>query len=505
MQSVRPVKNDNTDGIKWRWDRYGEISMFHFRQCYNFILLNQSAALIWFLSDGSRTLKDISGELRRLYGGSDEKAWYPRTRRALLRLKGLGLVSFSKDRQERSADIKEALKYIKGDKSPCRPLITESDGAGFMFRHGTRPDMPLQAYLVITHECNLRCKHCYERAHSDRTSLKTEDVKRIMDLLAEAGIFCLGITGGEPFLRKDIYEIIDYGTEKGFYIRINTNGTLLDREAVRRLKKYKGRLSLYIGLDGGSAETHDFNRGRGSFESTVANMKSLIGEGMDVFADHTVNRYNSKDLFRTYFLCNRLRVNAVNISEFSPLGFGETNKGELFLSALPYRLHLYSLKAMLFFVRALRRKSIRTRLITFFNKRCPAGTMHFVIYPTRGAAICELMSCCFGDVSGRHPSELWHSKELLRLLDANNFGVPCSICLFRYTCNGKCRAYVSEMTGNAFSGNSFCMRGRLFRLINGLYVARTALGFLNSAIDRHYNKKVRTYAPYKERELSRRT
>lgn len=114
---------------------------------------------------------------------------------------------------------------------------------------------PLIVMLEVTKRCNLNCGHCYIRAGEPRENeFDTEGMYRVLDELRENNVFHLFITGGEPFTRSDIVDIINYAEESGFFVQIVTNGTLLTEEIVSQIKN-RGRIGFgmtYLGgLDNG--------------------------------------------------------------------------------------------------------------------------------------------------------------------------------------------------------------------------------------------------------------
>lgn len=99
----------------------------------------------------------------------------------------------------------------------------------------------MRVMFELTYRCNFHCKHCYVPfSYRKYGELKTKEVYSILDQLAEIGCFYLGLTGGEPFMRKDILKIIAYAKNKGFQIILYTNGSLIDKAVAREL----GRLRL---------------------------------------------------------------------------------------------------------------------------------------------------------------------------------------------------------------------------------------------------------------------
>lgn len=106
--------------------------------------------------------------------------------------------------------------------------------------HAKGRAFPLRVMFELTYRCNFRCRHCYVPfSYRKKPELKTGKVFSILDQLAEIGCFYLGFTGGEPFMRRDIMDILRYAKRKGFELIIYTNGSLIDREKAEELTQLK--------------------------------------------------------------------------------------------------------------------------------------------------------------------------------------------------------------------------------------------------------------------------
>ncbi len=138
----------------------------------------------------------------------------------------------------------------------------------------------LSVHWEITYRCNERCTHCYLDVLPPGAKvpgeLSTEEAKRVIDELAEMGALTISFSGGEVFLRKDIFEISKYARKKGFAIRYFTNGILIKPEIADKIADVKPvvvELSVY----GADAETHDgLTQVSGSYELTLRAVKLLL-------------------------------------------------------------------------------------------------------------------------------------------------------------------------------------------------------------------------------------
>jgi MoaA/NifB/PqqE/SkfB family radical SAM enzyme len=111
------------------------------------------------------------------------------------------------------------------------------------FEHfGIKKPISLVApFLVVwdfTHKCNLRCKHCYSNSgEPDEDELTTEQALNVVDQLADAHVTALAFSGGEPLTRKDFFQVAKHASDRGLYISLASNGTLLTKENAAKLKQ----------------------------------------------------------------------------------------------------------------------------------------------------------------------------------------------------------------------------------------------------------------------------
>jgi len=125
--------------------------------------------------------------------------------------------------------------------------------------------IPLLAYILVTNRCNLNCVYCFSNAHkAEDIDIPLEKIYSLVDQLKKCGTILITIGGGEPGLREDIGVIIDYISQKGMMVELVTNGINFEKnlEAMKKLD------FLAISVDG-DEETHDKNRGKGSFKVAI--------------------------------------------------------------------------------------------------------------------------------------------------------------------------------------------------------------------------------------------
>ena len=149
----------------------------------------------------------------------------------------------------------------------------------------------------LTRGCNLACVHC--RASAERGpysgELSTEECFRVMDEIASFSKPVIILTGGEPLLRKDIFDLARYGSEKGFRMVMATNGTLITEKMVKMMKA-SGIQRISVSLDGPTPETHDaFRKVRGAFEGSLRGIE-IAKKEMSRIPDQ-YNRHSGKPSF----------------------------------------------------------------------------------------------------------------------------------------------------------------------------------------------------------------
>ncbi|MDO5556820.1 MAG: radical SAM protein [Clostridia bacterium] len=151
------------------------------------------------------------------------------------------------------------------------------------------------AFLEITRECNLRCRHCLNNSGEEMSKhMSTNDIKNLISKLAVAGIQEIRFTGGEPLIIKGIFELIKYATDLGIYTSIGTNGTLITENVALKLKQ-SGLKKVVISLDG-TEKSHDYIRGKGNYLKTCKAMEYIRQYGIELKINSVIMRDNMDDV-----------------------------------------------------------------------------------------------------------------------------------------------------------------------------------------------------------------
>jgi len=150
-----------------------------------------------------------------------------------------------------------------------------------------------KAYLTITGNCNLKCDYCYLDKNKKR-DLSTNDWKKIIIILSKNGVNWVQLTGGEPLIRPDFWDILNFSHENFNKIIIATNATLINKKAIEYLSKFE-KILVYISLNNW-VEEKSYNSENNIFAKKIKTIKKLKNIGIDVVVSTTVSNNNFRDL-----------------------------------------------------------------------------------------------------------------------------------------------------------------------------------------------------------------
>ena len=144
-------------------------------------------------------------------------------------------------------------------------------------------DAPICLTWELTYACNLACIHCLSSSgRRDLRELSTAECMGVIDELARLQVFYVNIGGGEPTIRSDFFEIVDYAVAKGVGVKFSTNGSRIDAAAAERLAD-SDYIDIQISLDGADRDTNDAVRGNGSWDTAITAMNNLRDAGFGQF------------------------------------------------------------------------------------------------------------------------------------------------------------------------------------------------------------------------------
>jgi mycofactocin radical SAM maturase len=190
-------------------------------------------------------------------------------------------------------------------------------------------DAPICLTWELTYACNLQCVHCLSSSgQRDERELSTEEAKKILDDLRDLQVFYINIGGGEPMVRRDFFELLEYSGANGIGVKFSTNGAFIDEEKARRLAAMD-YLDIQISLDGVDAATNDAVRGEGSYDMAIRAMENLKAANFGQFKiSVVVTRHNVSQLDQFKALADHYGAQ-LRITRLRPAGRGADTWHEL--------------------------------------------------------------------------------------------------------------------------------------------------------------------------------
>ncbi len=348
------------------------------------------------------------------------------------------------------------------------------------------PPGPVVIWNLIR-RCNLTCKHCYSiSADTDFPGeLGRDTIFAVMDDLKSFGVPALILSGGEPLLRPDIFEISKRAKDLGFYVGLSTNGTLIDREMIEAIA---GAGYDYVGISlDGIGETHDrFRRKEGAFEASMAGVRLCVERGLKVGLRFTMTVDNQDQLPGMLDLLEREGVDRFYFSHLNYAGRGDHNrKDDAAFKATRRAMDLMFERCL-----ELQRRGRGKEFVTGNNDADGVYLYHWVAkrFPEKAAHIRAKLVRWGGNASGVnvanigntgdvHPDTMWWrhtlgnvrerpfseiwmdtSDPLMAGLKARPRKVKgrCGLCAHFDICGGNTRVRAERITGDAWAEDPAC-------------------------------------------------
>jgi radical SAM protein with 4Fe4S-binding SPASM domain len=328
---------------------------------------------------------------------------------------------------------------------------------------------PYQIVWDVTYACNLHCKHCYATAGKPwKDELTTEQAKHAIDIFDRAGVTILAFSGGEPLVRPDILELTRYAADKGIYVAVATNGTLITKEKAKEMKK-AGVEFVQISLDGANAESHDAFRGiNGAFDKTVQGIKNCVDEKFFVEVSTTTTKYNYKEIPRIIEFSEKLGADWFMAFNFVPTGRGKDivemdlspDEREEMLKLLwnelkTRKINVLSTAPQFARVALQQEEEEKEKIVPthFYNPKlagqlvdlaefiggCGAGRFYMGMRANGDIQPCVFFPLKIGNILKDDFEQLWINNKVLQDLRNKDLLKGCSTCQYRYYCGG-CRA-----------------------------------------------------------------
>ena len=287
------------------------------------------------------------------------------------------------------------------------------------------------AYIEITHECNLRCKHCLNNSGNKiPNQLNDDEIFNLIIEFSKAGMQEIRFTGGEPLVHNKIYEFISLAHKLGMYTSIGTNGTLITIEEAKKLK-LAGLNKAIVSIDG-TEVAHDNIRGKGSYKKTILGINNLEDNGIQVRINSVIMKSNMNDVIDLAKELNKKHIHLM-IRRFIESGRGSLLENNT-LTHEDYNFVKNSLKNELkdkyiigHYLNENEQINYRINLPFNFIKGCKAGQRSLIILPNGDISLCGFLAAQgFNPIGNIRNVKNWidfwndmHSKDYLKELRAN--------------------------------------------------------------------------------------
>jgi AdoMet-dependent heme synthase len=330
----------------------------------------------------------------------------------------------------------------------------------------------------ITRNCNLECVHCRAAATKGPYTgeLDTKSGFKLLDQMAELGEPIVILTGGEPLLRQDIFEIAKYGTKKNLRMVMAPNGTLITEKIAEKLID-SGIKRISISLDGASKESHDVFRGvKGAFDGALSGIQHAKNAGIEFQINTTITKTNLDQIPAIQQLAIDLGAVAHHIFLLVPTGRGKyIIDQEITSTEYEETLNWFydqkektplQLKATCapHYYRILRQRAkedgktvtFQTHGLDAVTRGCLGGT-GFCFISHRGIVQpCGFLDINCGDVTRKSFVEVWKDSKIFKhLRNFNELKGKCGVCEYKRVCGG-CRARAYEATGDYLAEEPLC-------------------------------------------------
>ncbi len=317
---------------------------------------------------------------------------------------------------------------------------------------------------IVTGRCNLNCKHCYASPYRVEVELGKAEALRLAKELAEVGVKYINLTGGEPLLRKDIFELLEYCIDLGIDVSVFTNMTLVSREVAEKLS----RLEIYTltSLDGHNREVFELVRGHGSWERFLQGLSYARDAGVELHINISVNELNW--MYIDKIISKAVELGGASISLIPSMPAGNALKNRVYVTSNHFRqaIEMTAEKAeelgmdVAVWCAPFIGLVTESKRIIYGNCR-NWGVMD--ISPSGKALICDVLNIRVADVIKEGVLEAWRrltTGKIGRMIHEPKIKSVCMNCPQLSKCLGGCyaRAYITY--GDLESPDPLCPRIR---------------------------------------------
>lgn len=339
--------------------------------------------------------------------------------------------------------------------------------------------IPRLVFWETTAACNLRCIHCRASAVGFRSpdDLTTTESFALLESISEVAKPVVVLSGGEPLVRPDIFDIARHGHSLGLKMVLATNGTLVTPEIATNMVE-SGIQRISVSIDGATAASHDdFRRQEGAFDAALRGAEYVRAAGIPFQINTSITRRNLGEIPQIMELVERIGAVALHIFLLVPTGCGKEIADEEMITPQQYeeilnwfydqskvtKLNLKATCAPHYF-RIMRQRAAKegikitpeTHGFEAMTKGCLAGTGVCFVSQKGEVYPCGYLPLSAGNVRETPFPAIWNDSELFKALrDESKLEGKCGPCEFKNVCGG-CRARAYAETGNCLTEEPYC-------------------------------------------------
>lgn len=332
--------------------------------------------------------------------------------------------------------------------------------------------LPLQVYLFLTQACNLRCRHCFNDSGAEQDSpLTYEEIRALLIELRHIGVERLALTGGEPLLRADFFQILRLATSLGFRVNVTSNGTLIDETVAQQVAEVKSSLRFFLVSIEGPEDIHDAIRGQGTFRRAVNGLRMLRETGVNAGFTTTLNALNLSRIKELFGFAQTLDLAGFSLSiiklagratkdlalcEFSPADLED---------ALAEVRRLEAHTGITVYMKELDSSSNDVELLKVLGaSKCAAGVFTASIMSNGDVIACPYLAGIRTDlrfpifnIRERAFTDIWRNAPEFQYIRSSHIDSRCSQCQrYETNCLAGCPGTAYLVTGDPYAPSPFC-------------------------------------------------
>ena len=364
------------------------------------------------------------------------------------------------------------MKKFAGFENLCKELNVVDENGKFIHKWIDNQTIehilsaPLKLSLNITSGCNLACKHCYSCSkNGNHKEMNIEKVKMLMDRMAELGLQSLSIKGGEPFHHSSFMDVLHYAKEKSISVTIITNGLLIDEHIAGELNNTSVHY-ITVSIDGGQEKTHDYIRGKGTFQEVLKKLELLKKYfHHPLFVYFTLNKLNIKEIPQVFSIAQDVKCDGLRFRPVLPIGRSSLHE-EINLTGEEYRKAMKEVKdcSRISDIKIdipdseLNKDDIINREL--YNFGCVAGNTFAHMDPYGNLYPCQYLEnpeFLAGNIFTSSFKDIWDNSPIFNTFRNLPGNSTCGNCKFFSSCRGGCRARAIFLSKDINMADPWCM------------------------------------------------